>query len=126
MSGPSTKLWAYSVLQNKWTALPDAPIGGEAAEFAYDSTHDVFLALAGRTTMIYNPRTRVWSRLAATIDRGTNLNRQNVTYNPAQDVFVFEGGSWDKPVWSLFRYSDPGSPALTLPTPPTNVRIIRQ
>jgi hypothetical protein len=113
------------VSQNKWTALPNAPLGGEAAEFAYDSVHDVFLALVGQTTLIYNPRTQVWLRLAATIDRGTNLNRQNVTYNPAQDVFVFEGGTWDQPVWSLFRYSDEASPPIKTLTPPSNLRIFR-
>lgn len=122
---PSAQLWAYSVSQNKWTALPNAPIPATAPEFAYDSVHDVFLALVGQSTLIFNPRTNAWSYLAATIDRGQNLNRQNVTYNPAQDVFVFQGGSWDKPVWSLFRYSDASSPALKIPTAPSNLRIVR-
>jgi hypothetical protein len=124
-SGDSPKLWAYSVSQNKWTALPDAPIAATAPEFAYDSVHDIFLAVAGQRTLIYNPRTRTWSQLAATLDRGIYLNRQNVTYNPAQDVFVFQGGTTERPVWSLFRYSDAGSPSLPVPTAPTNIRIVR-
>jgi hypothetical protein len=125
-SGPSSKLWSYSVSQNKWTALPDAPLSATGAESAYDSLHDVFLALVGQTTLIFNPRTNAWSQLAATISRGTNQNRQNVTYNVAQDVFVFQGGTYDTPVWSLFRYSDTGSPPVpgTLGAP-TNLRIIR-
>ena len=86
--------------------------------------HDVFLALVGQSTLIYNPRTNAWTTLMATIDRGTNLSRQNVTYNPAQDVFVFQGGPWDKPVWSLFRYAD-GAPVTKLPTAPSNLRIVR-
>lgn len=119
---PSTKLWAYSVSQNKWTALRDAPIAATAPEFAYDSVHDVFLALVGTTTLIYNPRTNTWWQHPAVIARGANLNRQNVTYNPGHDVFVFEGGTWDKPVWSLFRYTDGNS---TPPGTPSNLRIIR-
>jgi hypothetical protein len=87
--------------------------------------HDVFLALVGQMTLIYNPRTNAWTQLAATIDRGTNLNRQNVTYNPAQDVFVFQGGSWDKPVWSLFRYTDAASPAIKPLAPASNLRIYK-
>lgn len=117
------KLWAYSVSQNKWTALADAPIAATAAEFAYDSLHDVFLAVVGQSTLIYNPRTNAWSQLAATLDRGRNLDRQNVTFNPAYDVFVFQGGAWDAPVWSLFRYDDTASPRL--PAAPTDVRILR-
>jgi hypothetical protein len=68
--------------------------------------------------------TSTWSILAATLDRGRNQDHANVTYNPAYDVFVFQGGSWDQPVWSLFRYSDAGSPPQTLPAPPQNVRIV--
>lgn len=123
-SDPSSQLWAYSVSQNRWTALPAAPIPAAAAEFAYDSNHDVFLALVGQSTLIYNPRTSTWLYLAATINRGTELSRQNVTYNPAQDVFVFQGGTWDTPVWSLFRFDDAASPALKI-TPPQNLRIVR-
>jgi hypothetical protein len=121
----SAKLWAYSITQNKWTALPDAPIAASSAEFAYDSLHDVFLGLVGSRTLIYNPRTSTWIELSATINRGPSLSRQNVTYNPGHDVFVFQGGTWDKPVWSLFRYTDAASPALTMPTAPANLRIIR-
>jgi hypothetical protein len=124
-AGDSAKLWAYSVGQNKWTALQNAPIAATAPEFAYDSVHDVFLALVGQRTLIYNPRTNAWSQLAATIDRGAQLNRQNVTYNSAHDVFVYQGGTWDKPVWSLFRYSDVGSPPGTTPAAPFNLRIVR-
>jgi hypothetical protein len=124
-SGPSSQLWAYSVSQNRWTALPNAPLSATAPEFAYDSVHDIFLALVGQTTLIFNPRTNAWTQLGATIARGGNMNRQNVSYNPAQDVFVFQGGTYDAPVWSLFRYSDAGSPSLPIPTAPTNIRIVR-
>jgi hypothetical protein len=122
---PSTQLWSYSLSQNKWTPLVNSPIPAAAPEFAYDSVHDVFLALAETSTLIYNPRTNAWSVLAARINRTTNLNRQNVTYNPAYDVFVFEGGVIDNPIWSLFRYSDAGSPPKTIPTAPTNLHIIK-
>jgi hypothetical protein len=125
VADPSTQLWAYSVSQNKWTALASSPVPAAAPEFAYDSVHDIFLALAETTTLVYNPRTNAWSILAARINRAANMNRQNVTYNPAFDVFVFEGGSLDNPVWSLFRYSDSGSPPLTAPNAPTNLRIIK-
>jgi hypothetical protein len=121
----SARLWSYSISQNRWTALRDAPIAADAAEFAYDAVHDVFLALVNQSTLIYNPRTNTWSYLAATIDRGRIPNRQNVTFNPAHNVFVFQGGSWDNSVWSLFRYDDAASPALRIPTGPTNLRIVR-
>jgi hypothetical protein len=104
-SPPSPKLWAYSASANKWTRLADAPIGGEASEFAYDSTHDVFLAIVGQATLIYDAQADSWTQLPATLERGRIANRQNVTYDPAYDVFVFQGGAWDAPVWSLFRYA---------------------
>jgi hypothetical protein len=124
-SPASTKVWSYSVSTNKWTPLPDAPLGGSASELAYDSVHDVFLALVGQSTLIYNPRTKIWVRLAALLDRAGTLAHQNVTFNAAQDVFVFQGGTAERPVWALFRYSDPGSPAVNAPSTPSNVRIIR-
>jgi parallel beta-helix repeat protein len=135
VSPASAKLRAYSVSQNKWTKLADAPLAVNNAEFAYDSLHDVFLALAGSTTLIYNPQTNLWTHLAAKLDRSTNLLRQNVTYNPAYDMFVFQGGTWDKPIWSLFRYDpasavvaplDPPTPAPTVPfDPASGVRLGR-
>jgi hypothetical protein len=124
-SDPSSQLWSYSLSQNKWTGLPAAPIPAAGPEFAYDSVHDVFLAIVGQSTLIYNPRANAWSYLAASLNRGANLNRQNVTFNAAQNVFVFQGGTWDAPVWSLFRYDDAASPALKTVTPPTNLRVIR-
>jgi parallel beta-helix repeat protein len=120
-SAASTKLWAYSVASNKWTALADAPIAATGAEFAYDSTHDVFLAVVGQSTLIYNPNTNSWSQLTTTLNRGTNLSRQNVTYNVAYDVFVFEGGTWDNPVWSLLRYDPAASSTVAALGSPTGL-----
>ena len=120
-SPPSTKLWAYSVSQNRWAALADAPMGASGAEFAYDSTHDVFLALVEQTTLIYNPQTNSWTQLAAPLSRGANPARQNVTYDPAQDVFVFQGGTWDHPVWALFRYNPAGAPVVVGPNTPSGL-----
>src|SRR5262249_24635199 len=123
-SPPSAKLLAYSVSENKWTRLADAPVAATAPEFAYDSLHDVFLAVVGQQTLIYNPRTNTWAQLPTLLNRGTNMERQNVTYNATQDVFVFQGGTWDKAVWSLLRYSDTGSSSTTPPPPPSPTNLL--
>jgi hypothetical protein len=108
-ANPTAHLWAYSAAQNKWTQLGDAPVTAQAPGFAYDSKHDVFLALVGNYTYIYNPNTRIWSRSPAVLNRPSSMQAwQGITYDPAYDVFVFEGGNWSNPLIALFRY-DPGS-----------------
>jgi hypothetical protein len=97
-------LWSYSLSQNKWTRLADAPLAGEAPEFAYDSKNDIFLGVVGQKTFIYHPQTNTWTQSPALLQRGRILQRQNVTYNPAYDLFVFQGGPWEAPVWALYRY----------------------
>jgi hypothetical protein len=110
----SRHLWAYSVSQNKWTALADAPIAANAPGFAYDSTHDVFLALVGTSTLIYDPVADRWTTVATPFVRASVPNWQSVTYNVAQDLFVYQGGDWSTPIWNVFRYN--GTPvADTLP-----------
>ena len=72
---------------------------------AYDSTHDVFVALIGDQTWIYDPSADSWSRTAATIERPENACSQSITYDPAHDVFVYAGGHWGDPNWSMFRFA---------------------
>jgi parallel beta-helix repeat protein len=116
---PSRKhLRAYSTATNQWTELAPPPFVPYGTEFAYDSNHDIFLALFKTDTYIYNPTTNTWAQVAAAFARGTNLYRQTVTYNPASDVFVFAGGSWDKPVWAVFRYSSETTSANPPPASP--------
>jgi chitodextrinase len=106
----SSQLWAYSVFQNKWTRLADAPVSAGGSGFAYDSNHDVFLALTDtNNTVIYNPSTNTWAQVTSFANRlCTNSGNcyQSVTYNPAQDVFVFQGGSYEAgTLWYLYRYN---------------------
>jgi hypothetical protein len=101
-----SSLWSYSLSLNQWTRLANAPVDADGPEFAYDSRHDIFLAVAGNKTLVYHPLTNSWSSHPAFLERGRQLNRQNITYNPAYDVFVFQGGPVDAPVWSLFRFSE--------------------
>src|SRR5262249_25849622 len=115
-SASSPELWAYSVPQKQWTRLADCPMAAGAPGFDYDSNHDIFLALIGTYTWVYNPTNDGWSQIQATIRRvpegHTNLNNQPVTYDPAHDVFVFEGGNigYEPAQWILFRYSGSSLP----------------
>jgi len=127
-------LWAYSVAQNKWTQLKDAPVTGTAPAFAYDSMQDVFLALVGNDTYIYNPNTNTWAQFPATLNRPISAQTwQGVTYNPAYDVFVFEGGTQLTPLIALFRYDpssppslsfDTGSPTATITSPSNGATVL--
>lgn len=110
----SPQLWEYSLQTNRWTRLSDAPTAASAPEFAYDSTHDIFLALSGSDTLLYEPAADSWHRLPTptSIPRVKQLNFQNLTYNAGHDVFVFEGGTFDTPLWYLFRYNKALLPAL--------------
>ena len=95
------KLWSYSVAQNKWTSLKDCPKGAVAPGFDYDSKHDVFLALINDSTWIYDPVNDSWKQIITPIDRNGGSWYESVTYDPANDVFVYEGGPTG---WQLFRY----------------------
>ena len=127
-------LWAYSVIQNKWTQLADAPVAGTAPAFSYDSTHDIFLALVGNNTYIYNPNTNTWMQYPATLNRTISIQTwQGVTYDPAHDVFVFEGGNYSNPLIALFRYDptvqpvltfDTGTPSATITTPANGASLV--
>ena len=112
-------LWAYSVAQNKWTRLSDAPIAAMAPGFAYDSTHDLYVAVVGNDTYFYNPVTTAWTKLPTTLSRpaGTPQNWQALTYNPARDLFLFEGGNWQFPYMAILRIDPSAIVADT--TPPT-------
>jgi chitodextrinase len=108
------QLWSYSLAENKWTKLTDGPTATTAPEFAYDSKNDVFLALVGSDTLVYKPETNTWNRIPTpvAIPRGKVTNFQSLTYSPAHDVFVFQGGTFDNPLWYLFRYNAASLPAL--------------
>ena len=81
----------------------------------------MFLALVGTSTLIYDPVADRWTTMATPFVRGIVPNWQSVTYNVAQDLFVYQGGDWSTPIWNIFRYN--GAPAAdTLPpTVPTGV-----
>jgi len=116
-SDPGTPhLWSYSHASNQWHQLADAPVGVMSPGFAYDSNHDIFLALVNNNCFIYDPKTNAWSSMASSLAPNANSVGQghSVTYDPANDVFVFEGGSNDVPVWEVFRYSGaPSAPTIT-------------
>ena len=120
----TAKLWAYSVTQNLWTRLADAPVTGLAPAFVYDPKHDVFLAMVGNNTYFYNPNTNTWSQYPATLNRPISVQTwQGVTYDPAHDLFVFEGGNQPAPLMALFRYDPNTPPTLTIDTIPPTVSI---
>jgi len=118
---PTTSTWAYSASQNQWTKLADAPVASMAAAMAYDSNHDVFLALIGNNTYVYDPSSNTWSQFPATLYRPAELQQwQALAYDEADDVFVFEGGTFDSPLIALFRYDPSQVPSLVFDrTPPT-------
>ena len=126
-------LWAYSVAQNKWTQLADAPVTGTAPAFSYDSIHDIFLALVGNNTYIYNPNTNTWAQYPASLNRPmTAQTWQGVTFDPAHNLFVFEGGAQNAPLIALFRYDpntppteifDTGSPSVSMTLPANNATV---
>jgi hypothetical protein len=120
----TTHLWAYSVVQNKWNQLADAPVTGTAPAFSYDSVHDIFLALVGNNTYIYNPNTNTWAQYPATLNRPmTAQTWQGVTFDPAHKLFVFEGGAQNAPLIALFRYDPNVAPTLSFDTAPPTVSM---
>ncbi len=115
VNNPTSTLWAYSVATNKWTELSSAPVAAMAPAFAYDGHHDVFLALVGNNTYLYNPNTNSWLQYPATLNRPIDMpNWQGVTYDPAHDVFVFEGGMDSNSLIALFRYDPSWMPTLSV------------
>src|SRR5205807_7803500 len=77
-----------------------------------DSKHDVFVAMVGSNTYIYNPATKTWSQFPATLMRPVSIwSYQALTYDPSYDVFVFQGGTFDTPVLALFRYDPTNFPS---------------
>jgi hypothetical protein len=121
---PTAQLWAYAIGQNKWTQLANAPIAAMAPAFAYDSKHDIFLALVGNNTYTYNPNTNTWAQFPAALNRPISAQTwQGITYDPAYDLFVFEGGSQLAPLIALFRYDPNNLPQTTLDTVPPTASI---
>lgn len=98
----SGALWAYSAGKNKWQRLKDCPVSANAPGFDYDSKNDVYLAAIAGATWAYQPESSAWSEVAK---EGLPASPwKSITYDPAHDVFVYQGGTWDKPVWSLLRH----------------------
>jgi len=99
----SGSLSAYTTATNQWTRRKACPAAANAPGFAYDSKHDVFLAGIAGATWVYNPANDTWRQLAK--DGLPEARWKSITYNTAYDVFVYQGGTWDRPVWKLFRYN---------------------
>jgi hypothetical protein len=117
-------LWSYSIGQNKWTQLASAPVPAMAPAFAYDPKHDIFLAVVGNNTYIYNPNSNAWTQFPAALNRSMSIQTwQGVTYDPAYDLFVFEGGVQLAPLIALFRYDPNNPPQITLDTVPPTASI---
>jgi len=108
----SGSLWAYSVAENKWKRLKDCPAKANAPGFDYDSKNDVFLAIFGGATWAYSPASDAWAEISKA--GVPTMAWKSITYDAAHDVFVYQGGTWDKPAWMLFRYAPE-----KLPAPPT-------
>jgi len=118
----SNLLNAYTYGNNHWVALASCPEAAGAPGFDYDSNHDIFLALINQDTWIYDPKADAWTQIASPIDRSYAVAYQSVTYDPAHDVFVFQGGTWGAPKWALFRYSSaPSAPTIIQQPSPVSV-----
>lgn len=118
-------LYSYSVALNRWTRLADAPVEAMAPALAYDQKHDRLLALVGNNTYLYNPVTNVWQQYPATLLRPQTLpNWQSVTYDIAYDVFVFQGGTYDAPLFSLFRLEPAVAPTVAIDTHAPSVNFL--
>lgn len=98
----SGQLCVYSTAQNKWKRLKDCPAAANAAGFDYDSKNDAFLAIFGGATWVYSAAADTWTELLK--DGVPAFPWKSSTYAAAHDVFVYQGGTWDKPVWKLLRY----------------------
>ncbi len=102
-------LRTYSTGRKEWKSLKPCPRKTGAPGFSYDSKHDVFLATTSErraktaTTLIYDPAKNEWGEIAGPrLPAGSRWS--SVTYAPDHNVFVFQGGTWEKPHWLLFRY----------------------
>lgn len=114
----SGSLSAYTTTTNKWTHLKECPTAANAPGFDYDSKNDVFLADILGATWAYNPAGDAWTQLSK--DGLPESTWKSITYNAAYDVFVYQGGTWDKPAWKLFRYNPASALAAANGQKPAN------
>lgn len=115
---PGTEFWAYTVKENGWTRLPDGPVAARAPGLAYDSRHDAVMMRTepgqgqSAATCLYFPEQNRWLRLETPAGAAQPLATYHaLACDPAHDVFVQGGGTWDKPQWWLFRLAPEKLPA---------------
>ncbi len=107
---PGRDLWAYDAALNTWTRKADAPVDMRMAGFAYDSLHDVFLAVANvngvTRVVIYDPIQNSWAELIKPVGASwpAMTNKQSMAYDAKNDVFVYQGGNWQKAQWYILGY----------------------
>ncbi len=107
---PGPEMWAYSVEENAWTRLPDAPVSARAPGMAYDARRDVVMIHArdGRdgppTVAFYFPEENEWRVLELPEEaEGPSPSWHTLAYDPVNDVFVRTAGGYTDPQWWLFR-----------------------
>jgi hypothetical protein len=115
---PGSKLWSYAVKDNAWKPLADGPVPARAPGLAYDSRHDLVMMRAepgagqSAATCLYFPEQDRWQKLDAPAGAAQPpVTYHTLAYDPAHDVFVQGGGTWDKPQWWLFRLAPEKLPA---------------
>jgi hypothetical protein len=132
----SSNLYAYNASSNTWTLI--SPLGGVEppgryrTNFAYDSTHNIFLLYGGQNasgvlgdTWVYNPTANTWTQLtpAQSPPINTVADFARLSYDSDHNVFVlahkgtggYFGGTWTTlPIQTwLFRYAGTGPSAGT-------------
>jgi hypothetical protein len=108
-NAPHPECYAYSVEDNAWTLLADAPVPVRAMGAAYDPKRDVVLIHAGRKrnpyfSGIYDPAKNEWRRLNLPDDAKRPVPRwHTLAYDVVHDVYVRASASSGRPEWWLFR-----------------------
>ena len=106
---PHPECYAYSVIENTWKRLADAPVPVRAMGAAYDSKRDVVMIHAGRKKNpyffgFYDPAGNQWLRLELPDNAPKPVpSWHTLTYDAANDVYVRAAGPWSDPQWWLFR-----------------------
>mgnify|MGYP000867942578 CR=1 FL=1 len=106
---PHPECYAYSVKDNAWTRLADAPVPVRAMGAAYDSKRDAVMIHVNRKDRpaffgFYLPEKDEWVRLDLPEGLPAPVpNWHTLAYDEAHDVFVRAAGPWEDPQWWLFR-----------------------
>ncbi len=109
---PGRELWRYSVKQNEWTRLADAPVPARAPKLAYNSRHDTLLAVCRRgkdeppAVLLYDPAADKWSEMPRAEDAKAwpGGSWDTLIYDASRDLFVAECGAYGGLKWMVMHY----------------------